>query len=674
MAPPSSDASPALRLTFLAVLVIAMFVALFARLWFLQVLTGDRYVELADSNRLRTVVTEAPRGAILTADGEELVRNRPALAISADRQALLDDNGEPRDDEAERVIERLAALLDLDEEQVIHRLGSQRRSPFRPVPIEQDVAPQVVFTVQERQELFSGVETETLPVREYPHGTLASHIVGYVGEISEQELLDPDYTDYLGGDLIGRGGLEQSYESDLRGTPGRRLLVVNARENVLDVQSDRPAIPGNDLVTTIDHSLQSATDQLLREGIEASRDIQRDDGRFLPSVAGSAVALDARTGQVLAMASYPDYDPREFVGGVSQEYFTALQDPDNHGPLNNRAIAGVYPPGSVFKTASGAAMIEAGRIGPRETRDCDAEYTLADITFRNWNRGVNEGPMDLADALRRSCDTYFYALSADQWRVEQAQEEPDEVMVEVAQRFGFGRALGIDLPSERAGVVPGPTWKRENWLARRDQLCELADAAEPGTVAAETYRDLCQFGGAWRGGDAVNSSIGQGDVGSTPLQVAASYQAIANDGVLMRPQLGLRIVGPDGETVREIEPEEIGDLGLDDQTLAVMREGLEGVVMGADGTGRSAFDGFPLDEIPVAGKTGTAEAGPRVPYSWFVAYAPADDPEIVVAVNVEQGGGGSQVAAPIVRNILAHHFEVVVAEEAEFVPGAEILD
>ena len=674
MAPPSSDASPALRLTFLAVLVIAMFIALFARLWFLQVLTGDRYVELADSNRLRTVVSEAPRGAILTADGEELVRNRPALAISADRQALLGDDGEPRDDEAERVIERLAELLDLDTDQVIERLGSQRRSPFRPVPIETDVDPEIVFTVRERQELFSGVETETLPVREYPSGTLASHLVGYVGEISEQELLDPEYTDYLGGDLIGRGGLEQAYESDLRGTPGRRLLVVNARENVLDVQSDRPAIPGNDLVTTIDHSLQSATEQLLADGIEASRDIQRDDGRFLPSVAGSAVALDARTGQVLAMASYPDYDPREFVGGVSQEYFAALQDPDNFGPLNNRAIAGVYPPGSVFKTASGAAMLEAGQIGPRETRDCDAEYTLADITFRNWNRGVDEGPMDLADALRRSCDTYFYSLSADQWRVEQAQDEPDEVLVEVAERFGFGRTLGIDLPSEKAGVVPGPTWKRANWEARRDQLCELADTAEPGTVAAETYQDLCQFGGAWRGGDAVNSSIGQGDVGATPLQVAASYQAIANDGVLMRPLLGQRIVGPDGETVREIEPEELGALGLDEQELAVIREGLEGVVMEPDGTGRSAFDGFPLDEVPVAGKTGTAEAGPRVPYSWFVAYAPADDPQIVVAVNVEQGGGGSQVAAPIVRNMLAHYFGVVSADEAEFEPGAEILD
>ncbi|MFW6009837.1 MAG: penicillin-binding protein 2, partial [Actinomycetota bacterium] len=611
---------------------------------------------------------------ILTADGEQLVRNRPALTISADRQALLDDEGEPRDDEAERVIERLAMLLEIDEDEVLERLSSQRRSPFRPVPIETDVDEEVVFTVREQQELFAGVQTEILPVREYPHGTVASHLVGYVGEISQEELLDPEYTDYLGGDLIGRTGLEEAYEQDLRGTPGRRLLVVNARENVLDVQSDRPAVPGNDLVTSIDLDLQQATEELLAEGIESSRDIRRDDGRTLPSVAGAAVALDARSGKVLSMASYPDYDPREFVGGIDPDYWQQVTDRDNQEPLVNRAITGVYPPGSVFKPVSGAAMLEADLVGPRETRDCDAEFTLADITFRNWNRGVNEGPMDLADALRRSCDTYFYSLAADNWRAEQAQEDPDEVLVEVGERFGFGRELGIDLPGEESGVVPGREWKEQRWLDSRERWCEMADAAEPGTVAAESLQDQCRFGGAWRGGDAVNSSIGQGDVAATLLQVAASYQAIANDGVLMRPQIGERIVDTEGATVRDIEPEQLGDLGLSDRELAVIQEGLEEVVMASDGTAVSAFDGFPLDEVGVAGKTGTAEAGNRVPYSWFVAYAPVDDPQIVVAVNVEQGGGGSQVAAPIVRNILSHHFEVVAAEDATFEAGAEILD
>lgn len=674
MAPPTSESSSVLRLTFLAVLIITAFVALFARLWFLQVLAGDRYVELADHNRLRQVVTEAPRGAILGADGEELVRNRAALAISADRLVLLDSEGEPADDEAARVIERLAVLLEIDDEEVLERLSSQRRSPFRPVPIATDVAPEIAFAVQEQRELFPGVVAETIPVREYPHGTLASHLVGYIGEISAEELLDERFTDYRAGDLVGRTGLEQSYEVDLRGTAGQRLLVVNARGDVLDVQRDREPIPGDDLVTTLDLELQEAVETLLEDGIIASRDIQRDDGQFLPSTAGSAVVLDARTGAILAMASYPAYDPSRFVGGVDPGYLDELLDPDNESPLLNRAIAGEYPPGSVFKTASGAAYVEAGHITPRGTVECAPAFELGGNTFRNWNRGVNEGPMDLSDALMRSCDTYFYELAFDQWLAEERQDDPDEVLIDVAERFGFGVRTQVDLPGERAGRVPGRAWRQEYWLERRDDYCRQADLADPGTPTRELFTDLCRFGGAWRGGDAVNSSIGQGDILSTPLQVAAAYQAVANDGVLLRPHLGAEVRSPTGELVRTIEPEPLGRLDLGDQTLSVLQEGLRRTVMEPRGTANSAFDGFPLGDIPVAGKTGTAEIRPRVPYAWFAAYAPADDPEIVVAVNVEQGGGGSQTAAPIARNIMAHHFGVVDAEEAEFSAGDEILD
>lgn len=674
MAIPSSESSSVLRLTFLAVMVIALFVALFARLWFLQVMAGDRYVELADSNRLRTVITEAPRGEILTSDDHELVRNRPALTISADRQVLLDASGAPIDEEAERVIERLAILLELEVDEVLDRLASQRRSPFRPVPIAIDVSPEIVFAVQEQRELFPGVVPETLPVREYPQGDTAAHLVGYIGEISQAELLRPEFTDYRAGDLVGRSGLEQSYERDLRGVAGQRRLVVNARGDVLDVQSDREPVQGADLVTTIDLDLQVATEQLLADGILASREIRRDDGELLPSTAGSAVVLDARTGAVLSMASYPSYDPREFVGGVSQAYFDLLGDPENERPLVNRAISGLYPPGSVFKTASGAAWVEAGLVTPRSTVECAPAFELGGNTFRNWNRGVNEGLMDLSDAITRSCDTYFYELAFDQWLREENAEEPDEVLIRVAERFGFGVTTGIDLPGELAGRVPGRQWRYDYWIANRDSYCRQADLATPGSYARELYSDLCQFGAAWRGGDAVNSSIGQGDVLSTPLQVAASYQAIANDGVMLRPHVGARVVAPDGSVVREIEPEVIGDLGVDDQTLAVLQEGLLRVVMTDRGTGSSAFTGFPLEDIPVAGKTGTAEIRPRVPYAWFAGYAPADDPEIVVVVNVEQGGGGSQTAAPIVRNIMAHHFGIVVADEAEFEAGEEILD
>jgi penicillin-binding protein 2 len=667
------DTSALLRLTFLTVLAAALFLALLARLWYLQVLIGDRFVELADSNRLRTVVTAAARGHVLARDGEELVRNRPALALTADRQLLLDGAGRPRDDEAGVVVGRVADLLLLDEDEVLRRMADPRSSPFRPVVIAVDVAPEIVFAVRENQELFRGINAETVPVREYPQGDVAAHIVGYLGQISEGELGTVAFEGYRGGDLIGRGGVEQAYESDLRGTAGQRILVVNRRGDVLEVQSERDPVEGDDLVLTIDLDLQVATEELLERGIIASRSILRADGRTLPSTAGSAIVLDARTGAVLAMASWPSFDPQRFVGGVSTEYWEFVNDPEQDRPLVNRPIAGQYPPGSVFKPASGAAMVEAGVATPSTRVPCPGSFLAADVTFRNWNP-ADEGAMDLATALTRSCDTYFYRLAFEQWQRAQRVEAPDEVLATVAERFGYGRRLGIDLPGEQAGVVPGPTWRRDYWLRYRDAYCQQASEAEPASLERELLDDLCRFGGLWRGGDAVNTSIGQGDVLSTPLQVAVSYQAIANGGVMLRPHVGARIVAADGTLVRTIEPEVIGDLGLSSETLASIRRGLERVVMDGNGTASGAFAGFPLDRIPVAGKTGTAERKPRVPYSWFAAYAPANDPQIVVVVAVEEGGGGSQTAAPITRNILEHWFGVRRAPEAEFRAGPAILD
>jgi penicillin-binding protein 2 len=671
----TTDTSPALRLTFLTVIVIGLFVALFSRLWFLQVLAGDRYVELADTNRLRTVVTEAPRGRILTSDGEELVKNRPALTISAERQLLLDSNDQPRGEEAERVLDRLSDLLQLDRAEIVERLTSRRYSPFRAVPVAFDVAPEVVFVVREQQELFPGVVAEMLPVRTYPHGTMAAHMVGYLGEISESELADPAFADYRGGDLVGRGGLEEVYEPDLRGTEGQRVLEVTAQNAVVEVISEREPVQGNDLVTTLDLDLQVAVERLLEGGIVASRnEIHTASGRNLPSTGGSAIVLDPRDGSILAMASYPSFDPREFVGGVTQAYWAEITDPENSTPLFNRPIQAAHPPGSVFKTVTGAAFMEAGLVGPYTELPCPSSWELVDITFNNWNR-ADEGSMGLAEALKRSCDTYFYELAHRQWEREQAEGGAEaEILPSVAEKWGFGRQLGIDLPSERAGTVPGREWRREYWERHRAGYCRNAEELPEGTYGQQINADLCQFGGNWRGGDAVNTSIGQGDVLSTPLQVAASYMAIANGGTIYRPHLGRTIVGLDGEVLRRIEPEVVSEIGLDDAEVAAIQDGLRRVVTHERGTAFGAFAGFPLDEVPVAGKTGTAELKPKVPFAWFAAYAPADDPEYVVVVNVEEGGGGSQTAAPIARNILEHLYDITPAEEAEFEAGDAFYD
>jgi penicillin-binding protein 2 len=672
--PAPVERSTLLRLAFLSVMTVLLFAALLARLWFLQVLAGDRFAELADSNRLRTVVSPAPRGHILATDGAELVRNRPALALTADRQLLVDDAGRPRGAEAARAVARLADLLDLEEDVLLRRINDRRYSPFRPVPVAIDVPPELVLVVRQNQELFRGIGAETIPVREYPQGELAAHLVGYLGQVSRDELADERFAGYRGGDLVGRGGLEQSYESDLRGQGGQQILVVNRRGNVIDVQSQRPAVPGSDLVTWIDLAAQRATEDALREGILASRSIRRTDGRLLPSTAGSAIVMDARTGGIVAMASYPTFDPREFVGGVSIDYWTFVNDPAQYQPLTNRPISGQYPPGSVFKIVSGAAMYEAGLVTPSTLIGCPPSFTAADVTFRNWNT-VDEGRMNLSTALKRSCDTYFYVLAFQQWQREQRSETPDEIMQRVAVEFGMGSRLGIDLPGEQAGVVPGRAWRQEFWLRYRDGYCSRAEAAALESLERELLTDLCRFGGLWRGGDAVNMSIGQGDVLTTPLQIASAYQAVANDGVLLRPVVGRELRTADGELVRTIEPEVLATLSLSDAELQSLRRGLERVVMEPGGTAVGAFAGFPLQTVPVAGKTGTAERKPRVPYAWFAAYAPADDPRYVVVVSVEEGGGGSQTAAPIARRILEHLFDVRRPQDVPgFVPGPEILD
>ncbi len=671
--PAPLERSTALRLAFLAALSVLLLGALLARLWFLQVLAGDRFAELADSNRLRTVVSQAPRGHILASDGSELVVNRAALALTADRQLLVNAAGQPRDAQAERTVRRLSALLDVDEATLLRRIADVRYSPFRPVPIALDVDPRSVLIVRQNQELFVGINAETLPVRDYPEGGLAAHLVGYLGQISGEELGEERFAGYRGGDLIGRGGLEQAYESDLRGAGGQEVFVVDRRGSVIDVQSRREPQPGLDLVTWLDLDVQREVESALVDGIIASRSILRPDGRLLPSTAGSAIVMDVRSGGIVAMASYPSYDPVEFVGGVSTDYWGFVNDPEQGQPLNNRAIIGQYPPGSVYKIISGAAMLEAGLVTPSSRVACPSSYTVADVTFRNWNP-ANEGAMDLATALKRSCDTYFYDLAYRQWQSEQRQETPDEIVQRVSREFGLGAPLGIDLPGERAGVVPGREWREDFWLRYRDGYCERAARAEPGSFGQELLLDLCRFGGLWRGGDAINMSIGQGDVLTTPLQMLSAYQAIANDGVLLRPTVGRELREVDGTLARTIEPEVVNVLDLSEPELRSIRRGLERTVMEPGGTAYGAFFGFPFAEVPVAGKTGTAERKPLVPYAWFVAYAPADDPRYAVVVSVEQGGGGSQTAAPIARRILEGLFDVRPPDAPDFIAGPEILD
>ena len=640
---------------FLTLLVVSLFVLLFARLWFLQVMAGERYVDLAEGNAVRTLSVEAPRGRILDRNGEPIVQNRYAMVVSVQPNEM----GERTDE----ILADVADLLGMSLQEVQEKVATSRVSPFSPKPIAVDVPTDVAFYIHENGSTrFPGVYAERLPVREYPHGTTAAHLVGYLGEISETELDSEDYEGYQPGDQIGWAGLERVYERRLRGTKGQRRYEVNARGEVLRELDDRQPVPGADLVTSIDLRVQKKVEKSLAEGIERARTVRDAEGRadgYFQAPAGAAVVLDPNDGSVVAMASYPTFEPARFVGGVSQKYWDRLQNPKNHFPLINRAIQSSYPPGSVYKIVSAAAALEEGYMSPTSTLPCPGEWYWGTQRFRNWT-SRHSGNMAMDTALEDSCDTVFYELARRMWNDEESNRQDREILAEHSRAWGLGEATGVDLPSERNGVIPGREWKREFWEANRDSYCSQAKQASNGSYAHALFTDLCERGGVWRGGDAVNMSIGQGDVQTTPLQVANTFAAVANGGTLYRPRIGTEIVRPNGKT-RALPPKKIRDLPLSRRNLAVIQEGLEKVT--SQGTAAATFAAFP---VPVAGKTGTAEFKPKQPFAWFGGYAPADDPEYVVVAVVEEGGGGSLNAAPIVRRI----FETLLGlDETEITPG-----
>lgn len=656
--------STRLRLTFLALVVVSLFVLLFARLWFLQVMAGERYADRAEGNAVRTIATEAPRGKLLDRNGEVLVRNRYAMVVSVQPEEM----GE----RADEVLADVAELLGMSVTEITDLIENSRVSSLRPKPIAVDVPPEIAFYIHENgADRFPGVYAETLPRREYPHGQLAGHVVGYVGEISGAELDSERYEGYRAGDLIGWAGVERTFESVLRGEEGLRHLEVNSSNRVVRTVQETLPKPGADLVLTIDLEVQQMAEGALAEGIEmARRTRDRDPQRgkdYFEAPGGAVVVLDPTNGEVVAMASYPTFAPADFVGGVSTAQWDYLQDPENHFPLINRAIQSSYPPGSVYKIVSAAAALDSGFMGPNERRECPGSWSWAGSVYNNWRR-TDSGLMDLEEAIVDSCDTIFYALAREMWEHEQETGAVKEILPEMSAAFGLGRLTGIDLPVERSGVVPGREWRREYWQANRETYCTKARQLEPESYAQRVNADLCERGGDWRGGDAVNMSIGQGDLQTTPLQVANAFAAVANRGTLYRPHVAREVVGRDG-TVRTVEPEVIGTLPVDRGHLDYIEAGLRGVTA-PGGTAGGVFGSFP---VAIAGKTGTAELKPKQPFAWFAGYnvEPLAGRRYVVVAMVEEGGGGSQTAAPIVRRVFEGLAPTV--EESAIRPG-EVTD
>lgn len=620
----SGDNTGPLRLAILGIVVVSLFAALFSRLWYLQVMDADTFEVEAKNNQVRIVYEPAPRGRILDREGRILVDNRGARVVTLSRKAASD---------VPEVVPRLAALLNVPEKDVRDRIDDVRYSPFTPVPIADDVTEEIVVYIREHAADFPGVDAPVQAERAYPHGQIGAHVLGYVGQTTKAELDERRSKGYREGDEIGKQGVERSLEEHLRGQPGRKVLQVNADDEVFGPPlRDDPPVQGKDVRLTLDVDLQRVAEESLQQGLNsARRRNDRNTRKPFVAPAGSVVVLDPNDGSVLAMASNPTFNPAEFVNGIRPDVFAQLQDPALFCPLCNRTLQGQYSPGSTFKLVTSMAAMEEGLIDATTTIDDGGVYKVRNCrgekcTFRNAG-GIAWGRVDLARALTVSSDVFYYNLGASFWT---QRSKYGDAMQDVARRLGFGERTGIDLPSEARGRVPDP--------ATRKRLNEQNPRAFPTAD--------------WRTGDNVNLAIGQGEMAVTPLQLASAYATFANGGKLFKPRVLDKVIDQDRRVLAESTPEVLRRIEIPGPMRAPILNGLLGAVADGRGTARGAFAGFPLDRLTVAGKTGTVQVANKQETALFVAFAPAENPDYVVAVVMEEAGFGGSVAAPVARRIL----------------------
>lgn len=639
----------------LVMVVVVLMGILLGRLTQLQLFQQEELAAEAAMVTTREVSTPALRGRILTADGAPLVANTPTTVVTVEPRALLE-----ADDEGRALIERTAHALDLPVDALWGRTrlcGTAEApappfcfsaSPYQPIPLAYGVDPRTAIGVLERPGDFPGIGVQSLPVRSYPSEEVnAAHLLGYLGRPTQQEVAAGDTQ---AEDLLGRAGLEQAYDAVLRGTPGRTTVSVDPRGVVTGELGHTAPVPGNDVVTHLDQRVQSEVERVLDDTVRAAR----EEG--WPADSAAAVVLDVLTGGVVAAASWPTYDPSIWTSGLTQAQYDALTDPDRGEPLLNRVVGQTFPPASTLKVVTLPAAV-AGGVDLDGEYACPSSVTIAGRRFANFE-SLAHGRIDLPRIMEVSCDTTFYRWAYDEWLelggLAQDSDTADPYVM-TAQEFGLGRRTGVDLPGEAAGLVPGREWKRASWEATRAQTCARAETGypeEPDRERRDFLEQLaeegCVDGWQYRPGDAVNFSIGQGDVAVTPLQMAVVYAAVANGGTLWQPQVAAEIRTPAGDLVEAIEPVETGTVTLDPRALQVVGQGLEGV--NVDGTAAAAFAGWD-PAYPIAGKTGSAESFGQRSTAWYASYGPVPDPRYAVVVVVEQGGFGGEVAAPAARQI-----------------------
>ncbi len=593
----------AFRIALIGGVALLAFGVIFFRLWYLQVLSGDQYEAKANDNRVREIKVQAPRGEVVDRDGRVLVDNRTGLAVKVTPGKLPEERSERM-----ALYRKLGKVLGSRASRIDKSVSDQLKAlPYSAATVKQDVKPNVVAYLLERQKEFPGVTVERVFLRQYPHHQIGAHLFGTVGEITKEQLKDQRYRGVGLGDRVGQSGIEYQYDRFLRGKNGASRVQVDALGNLKGELSVKRPVQGRQLRLSVDLGVQKVGQQALA------------------GTKGAFAVMNVRNGQMVALGSTPSFDPNIFSKVIRPRDFKRLSSEELGKPLFNRATQGGYPTGSTYKLITSVAGLQGGIITPDTVQYDGGSITVGGVRFQNAG-GVSHGPVALRKALTVSSDVYYYLIGRE------ANGQGDGLLMQRwARKLGIGRPTGIDMPSEAKGFVPTPKW--------RNQLFKKKLTDRP-----------------WSIGDNINLSVGQGDLQANPLQMAVAYATVANGGRVLRPRLGQRIEDAGGRALQQLEAPSARRVKIKPEYRSAILEGLRGAASESGGTSTPVFKGFP---IPVAGKTGTAEKGAGRPdQSWYVALAPYPNPKYVVAVTDETGGFGAESAAPKARQILAELFGV----------------
>jgi penicillin-binding protein 2 len=656
-----------LSLLVVQIFVLTLMIALLGRLFYLQVAAAPKYKDAALSIQSRDVINPAVRGLIVDSSGIPLALNRVGLAITVDRITL-----DTQPDKGASVLLKVSNLLGLSYTDVYRstrlcgelpkndKAGCWTGSRYQPIPITKEADPEIALQIVERTSEYPGIGATPVALRNYPGyaGVNAAHELGYVGPVTEEDLSGVNGRSYYRSETIGKTGLEFQYDSYLRGTPGIRTVIVDRKESITRESQNTQPIGGNHLVTSLDVRLQAGVEKALADAVGRAR------ASGYPGDSGAAVVMDIRNGQILAMASYPTYDPNAWEKGLSVKDAKALFSEKNNVPALSRPLQGLFAPASTFKAVSLVAAANAG-YNLNATYDCPSQTQIGTRAFQNFESKAL-GRMNMKKAMAVSCDTIWYQIAYDEWVRDgglKPKSNPNDYFFKAAEGFQVNKKTGIDMPSESAGRLPNREWRKDWYEQNKDFYCNYKDRAKKNqltTFLIELARENCLDGDKIRAGDAVNFSIGQGDTVITPLKLTQMYAAIANGGKILRPSIAKAVVSTDGKVIKKIEPEQLGTLPATPETLKFLQQSFREVVTAGTGTG--AFAGFP---IAVSGKTGTAQVFGRnangslkSDTSWFASYGPTQNPRYAVVMMVSQGGFGASVSGVGVRKIYETLFGV----------------